>query len=463
MDYEVIVIGGGIGGLTTAALLAARGVNVCLFERQSRVGGCVANFEHQGYTFEPTAGLYSGWEPEGIFHQIFSQLPVSPPEVRRLSQPYVVRLQDQTDVSTADDFDRFEANIAAAFPECGQAAINFYRKLWRLVELSDRDAQKPAGEAAARSLIDTSERFQNFIDGQLDFFNQCESEQCDLIQAARTLTAPLKGMCAIRGGGQALADILGESLKLSGGSLRLDAPVLRLAFDQNELPIGVDLLSGARIRATRAIVSNLTVWDTYGKLVGLSRTPKQISAALKQLHGRGAYLIFLAMDDVDGSPLRADHILALPNKSGDDANRPFMFAAAPSWDRRSPAGKKSVTVSTATDVESWFVFHEDATEHEARDQDALEKFWAQLHSSMPELGDSVEVIETATPQTFYEQTRRKFGMTGTPSANLAATPATSVSTHYPNLFLVGDTVSSGPGVDAICRSAASLANAIVSR
>ena len=459
----MIVIGGGIGGLTTAALLAARGVNVCLCERQSRVGGCVANFEHQGYTFEPTAGLYSGWEPDGIHHQIFSQLPVRPPEVRRLSQPYVVRLQDQTDVSTTDDLDRFEANLAAAFPECGRAAINFYRKLWQLVALSGRDSRKSAGEATAKSLSDTSVRFRDFIDGQLEFFNQCRTEQCDLVQAALTLTAPLRGLWAIRAGAQSLADALAESLKLSGGSLRLDAPVLRLAFDQNELPIGVDLLSGARIRATRAIVSNLTVWDTYGKLVGLNRTPKKVSTALKQLQGRGAYLMFLAMDDVNDSRLRADHILFLPGKSGDDNNQPFVFAAAPSWDRRAPAGKKAVTVSTATDAESWFTFHQDATEHEARDQDALEKFWAQLHSALPELGNSVEVIETATPQTFYEQTRRKFGITGTPYANLVATQATFVKTTYPNLFLVGDTVSSGPGVEAISRSAASLADAIAPR
>src|SRR5436190_3236818 len=99
MDFEVIVIGGGIGGLTTAALLAARGVNVCLFERQSRPGGCVANLEHLGYVFEPTAGLYSGWEPGGIYERIFTELSAKSPDVQRRSPSYAVRLPDQTEVT----------------------------------------------------------------------------------------------------------------------------------------------------------------------------------------------------------------------------------------------------------------------------------------------------------------------------------------------------------------------------
>src|SRR5437870_8203911 len=126
MPYEVVVVGAGIGGLTTAALLAARGVNVCLLERSSQAGGCVAPFEKFGYTFESGAGLYALWDPGEIHDRIFAELPVAPPAVEQLEPAYVVRLPDQTNIAVSSDSEKFHETIRASFPECANQAIAFH-------------------------------------------------------------------------------------------------------------------------------------------------------------------------------------------------------------------------------------------------------------------------------------------------------------------------------------------------
>ncbi len=90
----------------------------------------------------------------------------------------------------------------------------------------------------------------------------------------------------------------------------------------------------------------------------------------------------------------------------------------------------------------------------------MELIWARLHAAMPELGDGVEVIETVTPQTFYETTRRKFGMVGGLCASGASVSEYSLRTIFPNVFLVGDTVSSVPDLAGISESAKAIADIV---
>ncbi len=51
-DADVIVVGTGIGGLTTAAYLAAAGKKVLVVDRGSRPGGHGTVFERGGYEFD---------------------------------------------------------------------------------------------------------------------------------------------------------------------------------------------------------------------------------------------------------------------------------------------------------------------------------------------------------------------------------------------------------------------------
>src|SRR2546421_1402288 len=49
---QIAVVGGGLGGLAAACVLAARGYRVTLFERNSWPGGKAAVLQERGYRFD---------------------------------------------------------------------------------------------------------------------------------------------------------------------------------------------------------------------------------------------------------------------------------------------------------------------------------------------------------------------------------------------------------------------------
>jgi phytoene dehydrogenase-like protein len=326
--------------------------------------------------------------------------------------------------------DGFFDELSLAFPECADGAIAFYR------------------EPSLKRLSAASPRFQSFIDEQLRAFLHASIEQCDFTTAVAALRRVRGPLYAIDGGPATIAERLAESIKKSGGTVRLNTPVLRLAYDTSGAAIGVDLLSGETITARRAIVSNLTIWDTYGKLVGLNRTPPEIRKMLNAAQGSGAFVVYTAIEEPAVARLPGERLLAITRTSTTEEEFSEFTLAVHG---------RTATLKSATDVREWFTYHASEEDFEESDQAALEHFWTKLHAALPELGGDIEIIETANPRTCYEQTRRKLGMVMGVSLDFKCGKIPSAGTFIPNLFIISDTVTASPDLASVTQAAASLA------
>jgi phytoene dehydrogenase-like protein len=71
MNYDAIVIGGGIAGLTTAAFLAKAGLSTLLCEKESKCGGLINAFERDGFFYD---GGVRAMENSGMVFPMLKQL-----------------------------------------------------------------------------------------------------------------------------------------------------------------------------------------------------------------------------------------------------------------------------------------------------------------------------------------------------------------------------------------------------
>ena len=69
-NYDVIIVGSGIGGLCCASLLALQGKNVLVCEAHSKPGGVAHSFKHKGYTFESGPSLWSGLDSTNTYNPL---------------------------------------------------------------------------------------------------------------------------------------------------------------------------------------------------------------------------------------------------------------------------------------------------------------------------------------------------------------------------------------------------------
>ncbi|WP_303870251.1 NAD(P)/FAD-dependent oxidoreductase [Acetobacterium wieringae] len=116
-DYDVIVVGAGIAGLTSAAYTAKAGFTTLLCEKSEKAGGLVGSFSRQGFTFD--AGIRA-FENSGIVFPMLAQLGI---DLEFVNNPVVIGIEDvQMTLTGVDSLAAYAAMLSVKFPD-NQAEI----------------------------------------------------------------------------------------------------------------------------------------------------------------------------------------------------------------------------------------------------------------------------------------------------------------------------------------------------
>ncbi len=76
-NYDVVIIGAGLTGLSTAYYAQKRGLNVCIVESSDHIGGVIRTFRENGFMYEqgPNSGVVANPETAELFDELRERCP----------------------------------------------------------------------------------------------------------------------------------------------------------------------------------------------------------------------------------------------------------------------------------------------------------------------------------------------------------------------------------------------------
>jgi len=93
MKIHALIIGGGIGGLGTACLLAKKGYAVTLVEKNEEIGGVASQFQADGFTFDMGPSWYLMPDVFQNFFDLLGEKAEDHLQLEKLSPSYRIYFQ----------------------------------------------------------------------------------------------------------------------------------------------------------------------------------------------------------------------------------------------------------------------------------------------------------------------------------------------------------------------------------
>lgn len=484
-----VVIGAGIGGLATAAVLARRGVNVTVLEAQVYPGGCAGTFYHQGYRFDAGATLAGGLYPGGPMDLLAKSTGIKRWPATHAEPAMRVHLPNDTFIDRRGDEQRWQERLKVFGPQ----ALDFWQwqertadAMWdlalRLPSWPPNSVQdvtnliqngiswlgvgalqrmamgiiQDAVQPVSRRLKGTSENLRLFVDAQLLISAQTTSQYANALFGAAALDLPRRGVVHLDGGMGSMAQELVQALERYGGEIHFRQEATRIVTEKGN-PVAVETKRGHHFDADIIIFNlpagNIATLITPNFASGL-REPKE-----KFADQWGAFVVYLGVDEnVIPKDLPLHHQIITGRPLG-EGNSVFL-SISPSWDSgRAPQGKRAITMSTHTRLEPWWQLHsEEPLAYKAKRARYAHALISSGERVLPGLRDAAELVLPGTPATFERFTGRAGGWVGGyPQTHLFRFRAPRLSRH---IWMVGDSIFPGQSTAAVALGGLRVANMI---
>ncbi len=489
--YDLIVVGGGMGGLATAALARARGLRVALLEAHTKLGGCSGYFERGPYHFDAGATALMGLNAGEPIGDLLALLGVD--FAATVTPSYRVHLPDRT-LDVGPDARAFESASASAFPGRGRAKALFWRlqevvgttlfavasKVPRLPVRTLGDAWHdlkilgPKGLAAASTwtltVLDVLRLlglagdvpFRSLVAMLLQDTAQAGPATVPFANASACLQAYRMGMSRPVGGMRALAEGIGGRFAALGGDLRVGTLVDRVEGGPDG---GFEVITRRRHRLkARQVAFNLPL-DLAARLLA---RPVLGRLGARERQSRAAWSAFTGYVAIDRAAVPDDsplfhQVLRAYDRPIHDGNNVLVSLSAPGDEGYGPPGVRIATMSTHTAPGDWADLGPESYASKKRDHES--RLLGALGQALPEAPSSLVHAEFASPRSFARYTRRALGAVGGPPVSRRNSTFLAVDADVlgPGLWVVGDSVFPGQGTMATVLSAIRVVERITGR
>jgi prolycopene isomerase len=428
VNYPVVVIGAGLGGLCAAAYLAKFGVPVTVVEQHMIPGGYATAFERGDFTFDVS------------LHQISVNNNAAAAILKRLG--ILDRLQ-LISLPEQQNPEAFVETLAKEFPSERDGISSFIKEIkgiseeiFILCQKKGKSAKIPLQYPKMWSVKDKTladllgtyvkdPQLKDLLASGWDAYGLPPSKLSGFYYAAARGGSLRNGSYYIRPRSQALSNALAETIEQSGGKILYGTPARNIRVKDGAVE-GVEFQDG-RVLPAVAVVSNASALTTFKKMLPPDSAPADY---LKKLDGYSpsisSFIVWLGLNkDVrgiiktyragfgTGRGIEADYQSCL---KGNIEEAPYTLCVYDHlFEGYSKPGKSTLTLLCLCGYEPWRKFESDYRsgrksayyrEKEKRTSTLIARAEKDF---IPDLSSMIEVKESATPLTNWYFTRNPEG------------------------------------------------------